>query len=61
MTTKPKCIFNIGESLINEFAKALIFDCATDFKKKKKKKKSSTQKEQNKIAKYNNLTLNGTR
>ncbi|RVT78549.1 hypothetical protein EOD40_04760 [Flavobacterium sufflavum] len=37
----------LTESLIKEFEKVLILDCATDYK-------SLTQKEQNKIAKYNN-------
>jgi hypothetical protein len=43
----PNVYLTLVESLINEFAKVLILDCATDFK-------SLTQKEQNKIAKYNN-------
>lgn len=37
----------MGESLMNEFEKVLILDCATDFK-------TLSQKEQAKIAKYNN-------
>jgi hypothetical protein len=43
----PNVYLILIESLINEFEKVLILDCATDYK-------SLTQKEQNKIAKYNN-------
>lgn len=43
----PNVYLVMGESLINEFEKVLILDCATDFK-------TLSQKEQDKIAKYNN-------
>jgi hypothetical protein len=43
----PKVYLTLVESLIYEFEKVLILDCATNFK-------SLTSKEQNKIAKYNN-------
>lgn len=43
----PNVYLTLVESLINEFEKVLVLDCATDYR-------SLTQKEQNKIAKYNN-------
>ena len=43
----PNVYLTLAESLIYEFEKVLILDCATNFK-------SLTSKEQNKIAKYNN-------
>lgn len=43
----PPVYLTMAESIINEFEKVLILDCTTDFK-------TLSQKEQAKIAKYNN-------
>jgi len=46
----PNLYLRLADSLINEFEKILILDCATDFK-------SLTEMEQSKIVKYNNSMM----